>query len=59
MVYTLKDIFFRRTGLGTLGNPGEEVVKRAGGIAAAELGWSSERLASELDRVGQALRLPE
>ncbi len=59
MVYTLKDIFFRRTGLGTLGNPGEEVVKRAGRIAAAELGWSSERLASEWERLRQALRLPE
>lgn len=59
MVHTLKDIFFRRTGLGTLGNPGEAVLERAGGVAATELGWSSERLANELERVRQALRLPE
>lgn len=59
MAHTLKDILFRRTGLGTLGDPGEEVMRRAGELAAGELGWSDERLASELDRARQALRLPE
>lgn len=58
MANTLKDILFRRTGLGTLGNPGEDVLTRAGEIAARELGWTDQRLASELDEARQALCLP-
>ncbi len=58
MAHTLKDILFRRTGLGTLGNPGEEVLTRAGEIAARELGWTEERLATELDAARESLRLP-
>jgi glycerol-3-phosphate dehydrogenase len=59
MVHGLKDILFRRTGLGTLGDPGEDVLTRAGEIAARELGWTDERLATELDEARQALRLPD
>jgi len=59
MVHSLKDILFRRTGLGTLGDPGEGVLARVGEIAAGELGWTEERLAIELDDARQALRLPE
>ena len=59
MVHSLKDILFRRTGLGTLGNPGEGVLTRAAEIAARELGWTDERLATELDEARQALRLPD
>jgi glycerol-3-phosphate dehydrogenase len=59
MVHSLKDILFRRTGLGTLGDPGEDVLTRAGEIAARELGWTDERLATELDEARQALRLPD
>lgn len=59
MVHSLKDILFRRTGLGTLGDPGQDVLARAGEIAARELGWPDERLAAELDRARQALRLPD
>ena len=59
MAHTLKDILFRRTGLGTLGNPGEDVVTRAGELAARELGWSGERLARELESARRSLRLPE
>ena len=58
MVHSLKDILFRRTGLGTLGDPGEDVLTRAGEVAARELGWPDERLATELDKARQALRLP-
>ena len=58
MAHTLKDILFRRTGLGTLGNPGDHVLTRAGEIAARELGWSDERLARELEGAREALRVP-
>jgi glycerol-3-phosphate dehydrogenase len=59
MVYNLKDILFRRTGLGTLGDPGEGVLAKAGEMAAKELGWTDERLAAELDDARRALRLPD
>jgi len=59
MVHSLKDILFRRTGLGTLGDPGEDVLTRVGEIAATELGWSEERLVTEWDDARRALRLPD
>jgi glycerol-3-phosphate dehydrogenase len=58
MAHTLQDILFRRTGLGTLGNPGDDVLARAGEIAAKELGWSSEHLGKELDKARRSLSLP-
>ncbi len=58
MAYTLKDILLRRTGIGTLGNPGDDVVTRVGEIAARELGWNDERLAKELDKARRSLSLP-
>ena len=58
MVYTLKDILFRRTGLGTLGNPGDNILERAGDLAAKELGWSNDRLKNEIEEAKQALSLP-
>ena len=59
MVHSLKDILLRRTGLGTLGDPGEDVLTRAGEIAARELGWNDERLVTELDKARESLRLPD
>ncbi len=59
MAYTLEDIFFRRTGLGTLGNPGDDAIVRAGEIAAEELGWTGDRLATEVEHVRQVLTLPQ
>jgi len=43
MAVTLKDILFRRTGIGTLGNPGKTVLEKVADIAANELGWSADR----------------
>lgn len=36
---TLEDVLFRRTGLGTLGNPGPEALDRIATLAGRELGW--------------------
>lgn len=50
MVLRLDDVVFRRTGLGTLGNPGRAVLERAAAIAAEELGWGPERQREEVER---------
>ena len=55
---TLSDVLLRRTGLGTLGHPGPEVLEGAGRVMARELGWSDERTAAEIDAADRALSLP-
>jgi len=59
MAITLKDILFRRTGIGTLGNPGEKVVAKVADIAAQALGWNADRKKSEIFEVEKVFRLPE
>jgi len=51
MAQTLEDIVFRRTGLGTLGDPGEGALAKAADLMAAELGWDGPRKAQELSDV--------
>jgi glycerol-3-phosphate dehydrogenase len=55
---TLSDILLRRTGLGTLGLPGDEVLDAAARLAAAELGWDDARREAELEDTVRALTLP-
>jgi glycerol-3-phosphate dehydrogenase len=59
MAVTLKDLLFRRTAIGTLGNPGEKVVAKIAEIAARELKWSPERKKSEILEAEKAFKLPE
>ncbi len=59
MAKTLKDIVFRRTGIGTLGNPGETLLNKVADIAADNLGWAPERRRKEISGTMQALKLPE
>jgi glycerol-3-phosphate dehydrogenase len=59
MARTLDDVVFRRTGLGTLGHPGDAALEAAAAIAARELGWDAARTAGELACVQAGLRLPE
>ena len=47
MALTLCDVLTRRTGIGTLGHPGDEVLEKTADLAARLLGWDSERVASE------------
>jgi glycerol-3-phosphate dehydrogenase len=54
MAVRLEDVLLRRTGLGTLGFPGEGAVRKAGEIMALELGWDRGKLE---DEVQNALRL--
>jgi len=58
MALTLKDIVFRRTGLGTLGDPGDAVINRVAALSATELGWDDDREQREVAQVKQALQLP-
>jgi glycerol-3-phosphate dehydrogenase len=44
----LEDIMLRRTGIGTLGNPGHEVIRKIADIAAEMLNWDSERVEKEI-----------
>jgi glycerol-3-phosphate dehydrogenase len=48
MAFKLTDILFRRTGLGTLGHPGKDVLKRIADIAGDLSGWSAARRKAEI-----------
>jgi glycerol-3-phosphate dehydrogenase len=48
MAMRLDDVVFRRTGLGTVGHPGELALSRCAGIIGTRLGWSAERIADEV-----------
>lgn len=45
---TLRDIMLRRTGIGTLGNPGKTVIDKIASLAAGMLGWSEKRKEDEI-----------
>jgi len=47
-VEKLSDVLLRRTGLGTIGYPGDETTKAVAEIISHELGWDSARLDAEL-----------
>jgi len=59
MAFTLKDILLRRTGIGLLGYPGDEVIQKVANVASDELNWSEERKKSEIDSVTKVLNLPQ
>ena len=46
MALTVEDVLFRRTGLGTLGTPGDEVIARVSDLMAHELGWDERARAA-------------
>ncbi len=59
MARTLKDVILRRTGIGTLGYPGDEVIGRVATIVARELGWDDGRREQEISLARAALSLPD
>jgi glycerol-3-phosphate dehydrogenase len=59
MARTLTDILIRRTGIGTLGNPGYKVLEIIAEIAARELGWNKTRTEREIEITGKTLSLPQ
>ena len=56
MAKRLADVVFRRTGLGTIGHPGEDALRTCAAIMAAKLGWNERRVARELEMVGAPFR---
>jgi glycerol-3-phosphate dehydrogenase len=59
MALTLEDVVMRRTGLGQLGHPGENALRGAASIMAAELGWNEARKRAEIDMLGPIFRTSE
>ena len=49
MALRLADVIFRRTGLGTIGDPGEDCLRTCASIMGEELGWSATRVEEELE----------
>lgn len=58
MAYTLEDIFFRRTGIGTLGYPGDEVFDRVVKVAKEYFKWDDKQTQEELDKVMKVFNMP-
>jgi glycerol-3-phosphate dehydrogenase len=55
MASNLADVVFRRTELGTAGDPGLEAMSTAADLAAAEFGWDPAKRDSELRTVRETL----
>jgi glycerol-3-phosphate dehydrogenase len=53
MALTLEDVVFRRSGLGTVGHPGNAVIRRVGQLMARPLGWSRSQFEDQIQQVQQ------
>ena len=51
MALTLEDVVMRRTGIGQLGDPGNDALARVADLMAAELGWDDGRRQREIEAV--------
>jgi len=58
MARTLTDIVMRRTGIGTLGNPGENILRKVANVAARELQWDANKVEQEISNTVKLLTLP-
>lgn len=56
MACTLDDVVFARTGLGTIGHPGKEVLEHVCSVIGPVLGWDAERCAREIESVERRYR---
>lgn len=56
MALRLTDVVFRRTGLGTIGDPGEDGLRACAAIMADELGWDERRVERELAAASDVFR---
>jgi len=59
MALTLKDILVRRTGMGTLGDPGDDKILKLADLAAKELNWDDARKEQEIKDAIKLFKLPE
>jgi glycerol-3-phosphate dehydrogenase len=58
MAQTLLDIILRRTGIATLGNPGEQILHRVAATVAPELNWDANRITQEVQTAMNFLAIP-
>lgn len=56
MACSLADVLFRRTGLGTIGHPGKDIVERIAHQMADLLGWDQARREREMQEIEAAYR---
>jgi glycerol-3-phosphate dehydrogenase len=59
MAQRLDDIVLRRTGLGTIGHPGNESLARCAEMMGGVLGWSSARKREEIERTDRLFSVPD
>ncbi|MCP4749000.1 MAG: glycerol-3-phosphate dehydrogenase/oxidase [Desulfobacteraceae bacterium] len=59
MARTLKDIVLRRTGIATLGDPGEKKLLQVAKLVAEELNWDNGKIHREVQTTLCDLQLPE
>jgi glycerol-3-phosphate dehydrogenase len=53
MARTLEDVIFRRTGLGTLGSPGDATLSQVAGLMGEMLGWDDAEVLEQQRRVAR------
>ncbi|HOO47259.1 MAG TPA: glycerol-3-phosphate dehydrogenase C-terminal domain-containing protein, partial [Deltaproteobacteria bacterium] len=58
MARSLGDIVLRRTGIATLGYPGDEILEKVAAVAAHELKWNRKRTRQEIELVKKRLKIP-
>ena len=58
MARQLSDVVLRRTGLGTLGHPGEPALERCATLMASRLGWSPAQRARQLGSTRSCFAIP-
>lgn len=56
MARTLDDVLQRRTGLGTLGHPGHDTLRRIADIVGNELGWDDDEKTRQIDAAERRYR---
>jgi len=56
MVVKLADLIFRRTDIGSAGEPGSDCLKECGSLMAKELGWNQKRKEEEIREVKKTYR---
>ncbi|TGK02035.1 glycerol-3-phosphate dehydrogenase/oxidase [Leptospira selangorensis] len=57
MAMNLQDILLRRTGLGTVGLPTDDVLSKVTEIAGKEWNWSTEKKSEEIEKLKRRLKL--
>ena len=58
MAFTLADVLFRRTGIGSLGHPGKKTLNEIATYAGKLLRWNSKRLKQEVAEAEKIFKIP-